>query len=98
MRSETINRKYVNKRKVIRDKKKALIVGRQRKEGSKIIDIPLSKKEEKKQERIEKIYKELNIKKNPADKKQIKRRHKKNKSGKYYEIVNDKEEEGMNID
>lgn len=94
MRAENYNRKYTKRNKVIRDRKKANIVGRRRLEGDKVIEIALTKKETKKQEKIAKIYKELNIKKNPAD--LPKRRHRQNKSGKYY-IVKEGETEDIEM-
>lgn len=81
MRADRFNRKYVNKRKLIRDRKKAHIVARKRRDGPKVDEVELSKKDQKKQKRLDKIFNEMNIKKNPWEKE---RKYKKNRSGKYY--------------
>ena len=59
MRAENYNRKYTKRNKVIRDRKKANVVGRRRLEGDKVIEIPLTKKETKKQEKIKQLENEV---------------------------------------
>lgn len=92
MGASTFNRKFVNKRKMIRDRKKAHIVGGKRK-GDVIVEVPLTKKEQKRQSRLEKIYEKEGVKPNFFEKKPIKRRNK--NSGKYTTNTDSNE---MNID
>ena len=72
------NRKKVNRAKTIRDKKKARINKKKSHLGFKenIVEEPLTKKQLKKQKRLDQIYKELNVKYEDVFSKNKKRRKK----------------------
>ena len=92
------NRKAVNRLKSIRDRKKAHSVGERRKTGkmTRTLEIPLNKKQERRQERLEKIYKQHNVTSKIVEKKKIKR---KNKNRNKFEKDNTQQNNNnMNID
>lgn len=90
------NRKFVKRTKTLRDRKKAQSVGNKRKEKAAgvTINVNLSKKRARREERLEKIYQKEGIKNTKVlEKKEIKRR---NRSGKYCTVKEEGNE--MNID
>jgi hypothetical protein len=90
------NRKYTKRAKTIRDRKKAQIVGRKRKDNT-VIEVPVTKKEQKRFDRLNKILKESNLSSDIVDKKVIKRRHRNTRKGGKYMIVKE-EDNKMQID
>lgn len=93
-----VNRKYVKKIKIIRDRKKAHIVGRKRKE-EKVEEVVLTKKETRRQERIDKIYTDLKLKPSDIQKKSIKRRpNNLKKGGKYCIVKSEKNSNEMEVE
>lgn len=73
------NRKFVKRRKEIRDRKKAQVVGRRRKGIKKEIEQTVTKKEARKQERLSKIYKEAGISEKLFERKYSKKTGRKNR-------------------
>lgn len=76
------NRRKVKRLKSIRDKKKARISRKKVHLGIKeqVTEIPLTKKQEKKQKRLDQIYKELNVEYKDVFGKNRRRRNKKPKN------------------
>ena len=88
----SMNRKYVKKTKLLRDRKKAKSVGNKRKNNTEEPQVYISsKKHEKRQERLSKIFESKGVSEDIAEKKNIKRRHKNTRKGGKYTIVNSKQ-------